>query len=404
MPADTAPDDSPTRPLAGPRPARQRRRGSLLRTWAPSLIPAAVALAAGRFGLGGPAPGPREGLTDAALGPARILTAGRTTDAVHVPYQLFLHYWAGLSGDSIVDLRVASLIAVTLGVGLAAELGRRVLTPGAGLCGGLLLAVLPIVGRTARTAEPWALAFLFATAATLMLYLVLDEPGWARWLGYGTSVALAGLAHPAALLVLAGHTFTVWSRWRLSRERALFWWFPVTVLALVPPAPLISLGVRQHTALFAWRPDTPWDLVGDLPEAFFGAAAAGLLVTGLALAARWPDRALLRELAVLAAVPPLVLVGASFLTGPLWDPRYVLFALPAVTLCAAAALRGLWLRALIAIVLVAALGLPQQAALRRADAHAVSAYRAAPPGPPRCRRRTGCAARCCRAARRWPAP
>ncbi|GIE27591.1 hypothetical protein Ait01nite_006360 [Actinoplanes italicus] len=404
MPADTAHDDSPTRPLAGPRPARQRRRGGLLRTWAPSLIPAAVTLAAGRFGLGGPAPGPREGLTDPALGPARILEAGRATDAVHVPYQLFLRFWAELSGDSIVDLRVASLIAVTLGVGLAAELGRRVLTPGAGLCGGLLLAVLPIVGRTSRTAEPWALAFLFGTAATLMLYLVLDEPGWARWLGYGTSVALAGLAHPAALLVLAGHTYTVWSRWRLSRERALFWWFPVTVLALVPPAPLISLGVRQHTALFAWRPDTPWDLVGALPEAFFGAAAAGLLVTGLALTARWPDRALLRELAVLAAVPPLVLVGASFLTGPLWDPRYVLFALPAVTLCAAAALRGLWLRALIAIVLVAALGLPQQAALRRAGGHAVSAYRAAPPGPPRCRHRPGCAARCCRAARRWPAP
>jgi mannosyltransferase len=366
MPAETAHDDSPTRPLAGPRPARQRRPGGLLRTWTPSLIPAAVTLAAGRFRLGSPAPGPGEGTADPALSPALILEAGRSTDAVHVPYQLFLYQWAQFSGDSIVDLRVPSLIAVTLGVGLAAELGRRVLTPGAGLCGGLMLAALPIVSRTAQTAEPWAFAFLFATAATLMLYLVLDEPGWARWLGYGTSVALAGLAHPAALLVLAGHTFTVWSRWRLSRERALFWWFPVTVLALVPPAPLISLGIRQHTALFAWRPDTPWDLVRTLPETFFGAASAGLLVTGLALAARWPDRALLRELAVLAAVAPLALIAASFLTGPLWDPRYVLFALPAVTLCAAAALRGLWIRAVIAVVLVAALGSPQQATLRSA--------------------------------------
>lgn len=404
MPADTAHDDPPARPLAGPRPVRQRRAGGLLLAWSPSLIPAAVALAAGRFGLSVPATGAGEGLAGAASGPAQIVADGRTTDAVRVPYRLFLHHWAMLAGDSIVDLRVASLIAVALGVGLAADLGRRVLTPGTGLCGGLLLAVLPIVSRTAQTAEPWAFAFLFATAATLMLYLTLDEPGWARWLGYGTAVALAGLAHPAALLVLAAHTFTVWSRWRLSRQRALLWWFPVTVLALVPPAPLISLGVRQHTGLFAWRPGTPWDLLRALPETFFGAAAAGLLVTGLALAARWPDRALLRELAVLAAVPALALAGASFLTGPLWDPRYVLFALPGVTLCAAAALRGLWWRALMAIVLVTALGLPQQAALRRADGHTVSACRAAPPGPPRYRCRPGCAARWSLAAHRWPEP
>jgi mannosyltransferase len=402
MPAETTHDYSPTRPLAGPHPARRHRSGGLLRTWGPSLVPAAVTLAAGRFHLGAPEAGPGEGSLGPPSGPGQILEAGRATDAVHVPYQVFLHYWAELSGDSMVSLRIPSLIAVTLAVGLAAELGRRVLTPGAGLCGGLLLAVLPIVGRTAQTAEPWAPAFLFATAATLMLYLVLDEPGWGRWLGYGTSVALAGLAHPAALLVLAGHTFTVWSRWRLSRERALFWWFPVTLLALVPAAPLVSLGVRQHTALFAWRPDTPWDLVRDAPEALFGAAGAGLLVIGLALAARWPDRALLRELAVLATVPPLALLGASFLTGPLWDPRQVLFALPAVTLCAAAALRGSRLRVLVAIVLVAALGLPQQAALRRPDGHRVTASRAAPPEPPRCRCRPGCAARCCPAAHRSP--
>ncbi|GAA1633175.1 hypothetical protein GCM10009828_071320 [Actinoplanes couchii] len=365
---------------------------------APSLLPGVAMLAIGRIGLLTPLPGPDEGTGAASA--AMIIDLGRDQDSGRLAYHLFLHYWTVLTGDSLAMQRLPSLIAVALAAALTGELGRRLLTPGAGLCAGLLLVSLPIVNRAAQGAEPWGPALFLATLATLLLYLAMDRPGWVRWLGYGTAVALTGLAHPAALLILAGHSWTVFSRWRLSRERALFWWFPVTVLSLVPPAPLLSLGVRQHTGLFTWHPGTPWDLARAAPAEFFGSLTAGLVLIGLALAARWTDRELLRELTALAVLPPLLLLAASFLTGPLRAPRHVLIALPAVALCAAAAVRGLRLRTLIAVVLVAALGVPGQHAVRRADGHLVTAYRAAPPGPPRCRRRPGCAARCCRAAPR----
>ncbi|GGN55084.1 hypothetical protein GCM10010112_05490 [Actinoplanes lobatus] len=377
MQAQAVHDDSPTRPLSGPHRRPARRAATLFWTWIPSLLPAAAMLIVGRIGLTGPAPGPREALTGDS--PAALVEAGRAADAVLVPYRILLHYWSQVAGDSVVALRAPSLLAMALAAGLTGELGRRLLTPGAGLCGGLLLVALPVTSRYAQEAGPHALALCAATAATLLLYLALDRPGALRWIGYGLAVAVTGLAHPATLLVLAGHTYTVVSRWRLSRERSLFWWFPVTLLALVVPAPLVSLGVRQHTALFLYRPGTPWEMLRAAPEAFFGAAAAGLLVTGLALAARWPDRALLRELAVLAVLPPVALLAASFLTGPLWQPRYVLFALPAVVLLAAAALRGLRLRAVVTVVLVAALGLPQQQALRQRFSSGTTSTASVPP-------------------------
>ena len=74
---------------------------------------------------------------------------------------------------------------------------------------------------------------------------------------------------------------------------------------------------------------------------------------GLALAVRRTGPAGPRELAVLATLPPAVLMAVSFVTSSLWVPRYVLFVVPVVCLLAAAALRGLRLRALVALVLLA---------------------------------------------------
>ncbi|WP_229071373.1 glycosyltransferase family 39 protein [Actinoplanes sp. DH11] len=352
-----------------------------IRVWGPFLVPATLTVSAGLIGLAVPDPGPGEELTRVAAGldPEAILRAARDTDAVNAFYYLLMHFWADLAGHDVPALRLPSLVAMGLGAGLAGELGRRVLTPGVGLRGGLFLAAVPAVSRYAQEARPFALAFLCATAATLLLYRTLDRPHWGRWAGYGLLVTLTGLLHFPALLILAGHAYTMVSRWSLSRQPALLWWLPVTVLALVPPAPLISLGMRQQAALLAWDPDLPWRTSQHPPAALLASAAALLFLLGLALAARWPDRALIRELAVLAAVPPLALAVALTLTGSFWAPHWALPALVPVALCAAAALRGLRLRAVLALLTVVALALPQHEAIRRTDAHHSPA--AAPGGP-----------------------
>src|SRR5207253_2857342 len=93
------------------------------------------------------------------------------------------------------------------------------------------------------------------------------------------------------------------------------------------------------------------------PGVIFGAPAAGLLIIGLALAARWRHQPLLvGEMAALAAFPPVVLIAVSFVTSPLWVPRYVLVVIVPPALLAAVALRGLRGRTVAALSLIVAVG------------------------------------------------
>ncbi|BCY14799.1 glycosyltransferase family 39 protein [Actinoplanes sp. L3-i22] len=343
------------------------------RLWflAPSALPATLMLLVGFIRIGHPSLGWDENASwlVSQRTPGQIVEQAGHFDGVISPYYLFLHFWTAVFGVSEIALRMPSLIAVALGVGVAGELGRRLFSPGVGLLGALLLVAVPQMSRYAQEARAYGLAFLFATTATLLLYRVIDRGRWWRWLLYGLAVTLTGLAHIFALLMLAGHLFIVLSRWWLSRERSLFRWFPVTVVALLPVLPFIYLGATQRGNQLDWIKDMSAGTVRAAPGAIFGATVAGVLVIGLALAARWPDRALIRELAVLAWVPPAVLIGVSFLTDPVWVPRYVLFVLPAFTLSAAAALHGLRLRGLLVLALVAVTAVPEQRDLRGPATH-----------------------------------
>jgi mannosyltransferase len=111
------------------------------------------------------------------------------------------------------------------------------------------------------------------------------------------------------------------------------------------------------------------------PGDVFGSTAAGLFVIGLALTVRWQDR-VVRELAVLAAVPPVVLMAVSFVTSSLWVPRYVMFVLFAFALLAAASLSGLRARTAAALLLLVAISLPAHREVRGAASHHGPNFRA----------------------------
>jgi mannosyltransferase len=105
------------------------------------------------------------------------------------------------------------------------------------------------------------------------------------------------------------------------------------------------------------------------PGDIFGVAAVGLLLIGLALVARHSDHRVLREFAVLAVAPPVVLMGVSFLTSSVWVPRYVLVVVPVICLCAAVSLRSVPLRAIAALVLLIGVGWPAQQRVRNQTSH-----------------------------------
>lgn len=373
----TASKTSPAAPDAVA-PAERPRWPGLFWRWAPALVPALLMVLVGRFRLRQPTLGWDENATWIASQrtPGQIVVLAGHFDGVISPYYMFMHFWTAVFGDSELAMRAPSLIAVAAGVGVAGELGRRLFTPGVGLFGGLLLVLVPQLSRYAQDARAYGMAFLFTTVATLLLYRAVERPGWGRWIGYAVLVTLAGLAHMLALLVLCGHAYVVLSRWWTGRDRALLRWIVVTGMALLPVLPLVYLGLTQRGDQLDWIPAMSLSQVFQAPGAIFGSAAAGLLLIGLALAVRWPDRQVTRELTVLAALPPIVLIAVSFVTSSLWVPRYVLFVVPMIGLLAAAALRGLRLRALLALVLLAAIAVPAQRQVRGPVSHMGADFRA----------------------------
>jgi mannosyltransferase len=340
--------------------------------WAPALLPAVLMLIVGGAGITRPGLGWDENATWIAgrRTPAQIVDLAGHFDGVISPYYLFMHFWTGLFGDSELSMRAPSLIAVAAGVGVTAELGRRLIGPAGGLLGGLFLVAVPQLSRYAEDARPYGLAFLFATLSTLLLYRALDRPGWRRWSPYAIVVCLLGMAHILGLLVLLGHAFIVLSR-RGPRR-----WLVVTAVALLPVLPLIYLGLTQRGDQLGWIPPMAIGYVLAAPGDIFGSAAAGLLLIGLALAVRQPKDPVVRELAVLAAAPPAVLLAVSFVTSSLWVPRYVLIVVPAVGLLAAMTLRAAPVQAVLALLLLIGVGAPAQAAFRQPASHMGPDFRA----------------------------
>lgn len=354
-----------------------RRRLATLPPWLAAALPAVLMLIVGQYEIRRPVLGWDENATWIASRrtPGQIIHLAGHFDGVIAPYYLFMHFWMAIFGDSEFWMRAPSLIAVSLGVGVAAEIGRRLVNPGVGLLAGLLLVLVPQLSWYAQEARAYGITFLFATIATLLLYRALDRPSWPRWIAYAGLVTLVGWAHMLGLLVLLGHAYAVLSRWRDGRDRALLRWLVVTPIALVPVLPLVYLGLTQRGQELDWLPPMRLSEVWTAPGDIFGSAAAGLLLIGLALAARWRDRRPVHELAVLAVLPPVVLIGISFVTSPLWVPRYVLFVVPAICLLAALALGGLRPRALAALLLLAAVSVPTQVRFRGPVSHMGPDYR-----------------------------
>src|SRR3954462_2227531 len=199
-------------PITAPAPtpvSSGRRWQATLWVWLPSVGPALLMLVVGRYRLRNPTLGWDENATWIASQrtPGQIVDLAKHFDGVISPYYMFMHFWTAAFGDSEFWLRAPSLIAVTLGVGVSAELGRRLFDPAVGLLGGLLLVTVPQLSRYAQDARAYGLAFLFATLATLLLYHALRQLSWARWIGYGVTVTLLGLSHILGLLVLIAHAY-----------------------------------------------------------------------------------------------------------------------------------------------------------------------------------------------------
>ncbi|WP_239162532.1 glycosyltransferase family 39 protein [Paractinoplanes rishiriensis] len=301
-----------------------------------------------------------------------IFEMGRHIDGVLVPYYLLLHLWIGWFSDSAAAMRVPSIAAMALTAGAVALLGRRLWGNRAGLFGGLLFAVLPVVSRYGQEIRGYALATLFATVATLLLIEALDRARWWLWVAYGLAVALTGLSHLLALLVLAGHLVIV-----ASTRKADWRWLVAVGGGLAVVLPLTVRGLGQHAAQLAWLDRASPAALADLPNAIFEAPVLGGAVPAVAVAALRRGRAFDAGLLWAAVLLPVGLLYAyDQWVAPVFVGRYLLFCVPLLCALAGTALTALRLPlALAVLAALAAIGVPAQERFR--DPHSRYAYAAA---------------------------
>jgi mannosyltransferase len=347
--------------------AREHRRR--LRPDAVLLVPVLVTLAIGAWGLGTPSYWRDEAATldaEARSVPAllRMLT---NVDAVHGAYYLLMWPIVHAFGTEEVVLRLPSLLAAAAAAAGVAALGRRLHSSRAGLSAGLVFAVLPQVSRYGQEGRSYAFVLGCAVLASYLLVRAVGEPD-RRWLpGYGGAIAALGLLNLLGLLLLAGHAVFLLARCRTLLRR----WLTVAALACLPVLPVVGLAWRQRDQL-GWLTAPDATAPGDLTVWLAGSTGSVVLVSvliGLGLRSRTGTATAWLTLPWLVA-PPVLLLCAAEVTMPVYLQRYVAYCLPALALPVGVGLAGITLAPrVIALLLIAGLGVPTQLAQRQAGGH-----------------------------------
>jgi mannosyltransferase len=333
------------------------------------LVPALVTLVIGAWDLGTPSYGRDEAATldAAARSVPALLRMLTNVDAVHGAYYLLMWPIVHTFGTGEVVLRLPSLLAMTAAAAGVAALGRRLHSPRAGLLAGLVFAVLPQVSRYGQEGRSYAFVLACAVLASYLLVRAVDEPG-RRWSpGYGCAVAALGLLNLFGLLLLVGHAVFLLAGYRTLLRR----WLTVAALACLPALPVVVLAWQQRDQL-GWltAPDAaaPGDLTVWLAGSIGSTALVSVLI-GLGLRSRTGAKTAWLALPWLVAPPVLLLSAAEFAT-PVYVQRYVVYCLPALALPVGVGLAGIALAPrVIALLLIAGLGLPTQLAQRQVGGH-----------------------------------
>jgi len=255
-------------------------------------------------------------------------------DAVFSPYYLFMHGWTTLFGDSVLSLRLPSILAMAGAAALTGELGRRLLGGAGGLVAGLLVTLVPNISRYAAEARPYAWACLLSVLALLLLYRALERPGTARWIAYAAAVLGIGLSSLIALSALAGHAAVL-----LLRRRSAWWpWSAAVAGPLLLLSPLIWWGLHQRGAQLYWVPPMTPGAVYTFPGHLAGSIEVAWLLIGLLLLAAYRPARPVAEMAAAAGLPLVVVAAVSFAGSSFWVNRYLLFTLLPTMIVAAAGL------------------------------------------------------------------
>jgi mannosyltransferase len=408
-----APAGSPDRTRSPAQTGGQRATPPRGRAWSryrpawPLIAGPAATLAMMLWGVTAPAYWGDEADTVSAVSRSlpQLLRMLRHVDAVHGLYYLMLWPVAQVFGTGEFATRLPSALAMAAAALGTAAIARRLVSARAALWAGLLFAALPMISAQGHDARPYGMVTAAGVLASYLLIRAIDDPRRRWFAAYGVSLVLLTYLELFGLLLIAAHAVTLAGLRRRGAlpgrsgdgtraappGRVLRRWTVTVALAAVAAVPLAAYGWQQR-AQIAWiaKPGLR-DVLSALTSLAAGSAAlavvTGLLATVAGLldgpAARpWRARLarLLRPLSPgpaggtgarltwLAlpwlALPPAMLLAASEIK-PVYNFRYLVFCLPAVTLLAGAGLAALrWAVRAAALALIVAVVAPTQVSIR----------------------------------------
>src|ERR1022692_4740298 len=187
-------------------------------------------------------------------------------DAVHGLYYLLL--WP------------VAMAAAAAGVTVIA---RRFVSRRAGLCAGLMFAVLPTVSLQGHDARPYAMVTAAAVLASYLLVRSAQDPRPRWFAAYGLSVALLGCTQLFGLLLVPAHAVTLIGLSRRRRaerngQRALACRWLVTITAAgVAVAPVAILCWAQRGAI-SWIPQPGWHDLDDVANLMAAGSVASVVM------------------------------------------------------------------------------------------------------------------------------
>lgn len=313
-------------------------------------------------------------------------------DLVHGFYYLCIHAWVSMFGPSAFSLRLPSALATGVAAACVYWLGTRLGGRQLAVWAVVIFAVLPRVFWAGIEGRSYAMTAMFAAAATLALMVALDRNSKVVWVAY-SGLALAGiLSNLFVGLLIAAHLVSMfWDR-TITRVQRIRWAVAAGAACVISAPFLIAasrqagqLGTRdfglsdlaQNVAVNQWfLGDTPTTTTGvsrttirlnDLASWWLPAslvvAAIGWLLMAYAVyrALRVTDpnddhRSAVAWLVPWIVIPTAVIGVYSVLATPMYSPRYLTFAAPAVALLMASGLlaipqRRLRLTTIIVLVL-----------------------------------------------------
>ncbi len=298
-------------------------------------------------------------------------------------YYFLMRVWIHVAGDSEAALRIPALLFGVLTIPAVFLLGSRLFNDSTGAIASLLLSVHAFHVQWSREARSYSLLILLLVLAAYLLVLALESGRLRYWIAFAVTSAMSIYTHLFAFFVLLAFALAILTApYQVSKLSMLL----VLLIFENLSAPMVLFVLLHHGSQLEWiQPPTAASILRFLVVLTGGSGVVLAVVYGALCAfgaisasprERWATGLLLMWL----LAPPVLALSIS-LAVPVFDNKYMVMCVPALTLLAARACTRLWTMARVsrlapAAVFVTLLALSTHGTFRYFQEMPVSDWRA----------------------------